>query len=136
MKQKLLLVIFLILVCTGIFSKCVDIFTWLFMLNYNGPEISIVGNIIVRVLTFAVSYIVVGLIFKLLGWFNGKAMSIVYFVVSTLIGFILAYAVWLVEEYYLILIIIFGSVLVVTITILIIMRTRGKKQENPDKMDE
>lgn len=122
--------------CTGIFSKCVDIFTWLFMLNYNGPEISIVGNIIVRALTFAVSYTVVGLIFKLLGWFNGKAMSIVYFVMSTLIGFILAYAVWLVEEYYLILIIIFGSVLVVAITILMIMRTRGKKQENPDKMDE
>lgn len=92
-------IVLLLLLCSGIFADIIKFFTWLFTLQYITPETSIAGSIIVKVLTFAVSYTLVGLIFNSLGWFNSKVMSVVYFIISTLLGFVLAYIVMLIETH-------------------------------------
>lgn len=113
-------IIILLLLCGGAFSDIARFFAWLFTLQYSQPETSVVGSIVVRILTFVVSYSLVGVIFNSLGWFNSKVMSIVYFIVSTLLGFALAYLVWTIEEYILIIGIIFGVVALLSISFLIV----------------
>ncbi len=108
------------LLCSGVLANIGRFFAWFFALQYSQPETSIAGGIIVRILTFVVSYSLVGIIFNVLGWFNSKAMSIVYFVVSTLISFALAYLVWTIEQYILIIGIIFGIIAIFAIAFLIV----------------
>ena len=95
-------IVLLLLLCSGAFADILRFFAWLFTLQYSQPDTSIAGDIVVRVLTFLVSYGLVGLIFNVQGWFNIKAMSAVYFIISTLLGFPLAYVVWVIEQYILI----------------------------------
>ena len=113
-------IIILLLLCSGALADITRFFAWLFALQYAQPETSVVGGIVVRILTFMVSYSLVGAIFNALGWFNSKAMSIVYFVVSTLLGFALAYLVWTIEQYILIIEIIFGVIVLFAIVFLIV----------------
>ena len=117
--------ILLFLLCSGIFVDILELVTWLFMLQYKTPEISIVGNVIVRCLTFAVSYALVGLIFNAIGWFNGKVMSISYFIISTLLSLLLAYIIMLIETHLLIIGIVLGVVFVGLILLVIIIRVKS-----------
>ena len=119
-------IVLLLLLCSGIFADIVKFFMWLFTLQYITPETSIVGSIIVKVLTFAVSYTLVGLIFNSLGWFNSKVMSVAYFIVSTLLGFVLAYIVMLIETHLLTIGIILGFILIISIVVLIVIRIKNK----------
>lgn len=112
--------VLLFLLCSGILVDIIEFFTWLFMIQYITPETSIAGSIIVRCLTFAVSYTLVGLIFNSIGWFNSKLMSIAYFIISTLLGFVLAYIVMLIEKHLLVIGIILGVILIASSIILII----------------
>ena len=77
--------VLLMLMASGIFTELINFLCWLILLENSAPEISAAGAIIVRILTFAVSYGLVGVIFEYIGWLNGKIMSAVYFVFSTLI---------------------------------------------------
>ncbi|MCM1259818.1 MAG: hypothetical protein NC182_00025 [Prevotella sp.] len=122
-------IVLLLLLCSGMFTDIVEFFTWLFTLQYITPETSIAGSIIVKVLTFAVSYALVGLIFNALEWFNGKVMSIAYFVISTLLGFALAYVVMLIETHLLVIGITLMVILVISIVVIIVMAIRNKKQD-------
>ena len=79
-------VVLLLLLCSGALVDIVNFFAWLFTLKYSAPETSIAGGIIVRVLTFLISYGLVGIMFSALGWFNSKAMKFFYFIISTLAG--------------------------------------------------
>lgn len=114
-------IIMLMLLCSGIFVDIIEFFTWLFTLQYITPETSIAGSIIVKMLTFAVSYTLVGIIFNSLGWFNGKIMSLVYFIISTLLGFVLAYIVMLIETHLLAIGIILGLILLAAIAIIVFL---------------
>ena len=118
--------VLLFLLCSGIFVDIVEFFTWLLMLQYTSPDTSIVGDVVVRILTFAVSYTLVGLIFNLLGWFNSKVMSFVYFIISTLLGFVLAYIVMLIETHLLVIGITLGVIFVASVVVLIIIRIKNK----------
>lgn len=104
-------VVLLLLLCSGVFVGIVRFLGWLFFLQYASPDTSIAGGIVVRILVFLVSYGLVGLIFNTLRWFNGKAMSIAYFIISTLLGFALAYVVWTIEKYILVIGIAMGAIL-------------------------
>jgi hypothetical protein len=106
-----------------------EFFTWLFTLQYITPETSVAGSIIVKILTFAVSYTLVGIIFNALGWFNSKVMSIAYFVVSTLLGFALAYVVMLIETHLLEIGITLGAIFVLAIAAIIFIAIKNKKQD-------
>ena len=126
-------IVLLLLLCSGIFADIVKFFTWLFTLQYTTPETSILGSIIVKILTFAVSYTLVGLIFNSLNWFNSKVMSVAYFIVSTLLGFALAYIVMLIETNLLVIGIILGVIL---ITSSIIPMINYIKKSKFKKLDE
>ena len=78
-------IVLVLLLCSGIFANIMKFFTWLFTLEYITPDTSVAGSIVVKVLTFAVSYTLVGIVFNLLGWFNSKVMAIVYVIISTII---------------------------------------------------
>lgn len=121
-------IVLLLLLCSGIFVDIIEFFTWLFTLQYITPETSLAGSIIVKFLTFAVSYTLVGIIFNALGWFNSKVMSIAYFVVSTLLGFALAYVVMLIETHLLEIGITLGVIFVLAIATIIIITIKNKKQ--------
>ena len=119
-------IVLLLLLCSGIFADIIEFFTWLFTLQYIAPETSIAGSIIAKVLTFAVSYTLVGLIFNSLNWFNSKVMSVVYFIVSALFGFALAYIVMLIETHLLAIGIILGVILIASIIVLIVFHIKNK----------
>jgi len=119
-------IVLLLLLCSGIFTDILKFFTWLFTLQYVTPETTVAGSIIVKVLTFLVSYTLVGLIFNALGWFNSKVMSIAYFVVSTLLGFVLAYIVMLIETHLLAIGITLGVILLLAVGVWIAIAVKNK----------
>ena len=91
-------ILLLALLSSGILSDLCNFLLWLFALKEATKEVSVAGNILVRVLTFGITYSLVGGIFEFLGWFNSKAMKCVYFVISTIIAFVLSYIIWKIEE--------------------------------------
>lgn len=119
-------IVLLLLLCSGIFTDILKFFTWLFTLQYVTPETTVAGSIIVKVLTFLVSYTLVGLIFSALGWFNSKVMAIAYFVVSTLLGFVLAYIVMLIETHLLAIGITLGVILLLAVGVWIAIAVKNK----------
>lgn len=121
-------IVILLLLCTGVFADIVRFFAWLFTLQYSAPDTSIAGGIVVRILTFLVSYSLVGVIFNAIGLFNSKIMSVAYFIISTLLGFALAYLVWTIEQYILIIGIIFGAIVLLAVAFLIVWFTFLKKK--------
>ena len=126
----------LLLLCSGAFADILKFFAWLFTLQYSQPDTSIAGGIIVRILTFIVSYSLVGVIFNALGWFNGKLMKIIYFVISALLGFVIAYIVWGIEQYILIIGIVMGVIILAAIAYFVIRAILDKKKQLNVKEDE
>jgi len=122
-------IVLLLLLCSGIFADIIEFFTWMFTLQYITPETSVAGSIIVKILTFAISYTLVGIIFNALSWFNSKVMSIAYFVVSTLLGFALAYVVMLIETHLLEIGITLSVIFVLSIAAIIFIAIKNKKQD-------
>ncbi len=129
-------IVILLLLCSGIFTDVLKFFAWLFTLQYSQPDTSIAGGIIVRILTFAVSYGLVGLIFNSLGWFNSKAMSITYFVISTLLGFALSYVVMIIEKYIVIIGIVLGVIALALIAYVIVRAIIENKKDSKPKLIE
>ncbi len=129
-------IVILLLLCSGAFANILKFFAWLFTLQYSQPDTSIAGGIIVRILTFIVSYSLVGVIFNALGWFNGKVMKIIYFVISTLLGFVIAYIVWGIEQYILIIGIVMGVIILAAIAYFIIRAILDKKKQPDVEEDE
>ena len=123
-------ILIIILLCSGFFTYLVEFFTWLFILDYSAPPISIAGEIIVRVLSFVVTYELVGIVFGVLGFYNSKFMKIMYFVFSTLISFVLTYIVWTIETYLLVICIVLGIVFVLVTGLIITFYFLNKEKEN------
>lgn len=121
-------IVLLLLLCSGIFVNMIEFFAWLFTLKFITPGTSIVGSIIVRILTFAVSYTLVGLIFNAIGWFNRKIMSITYLAISTILGFALAYVVMLIESHLLEIGIILSVIFVLSIVAIVVISIRNKER--------
>lgn len=129
-------IVILLLLCSGAFADILKFFAWLFTLQYSQPDTSIAGGIIVRILTFVVSYSLVGVIFNALGWFNDKVMKVVYFVISTLLGFVIAYIVWGIEQYILIIGIVMGVIILAAIAYFVIRAILDKKKQPDVEEDE
>lgn len=133
-------IVILLLLCSGAFADLTKFLAWLFTLQYSQPDTSIVGGIVVRVLTFVVSYSLVGVIFNTIGLFNSRIMSVAYLIISTLLGFALAYLVWTIEQYILIIGVIFGVVSFLAVAFIIVwlafLRKKFKKANSKNKEDE
>ena len=91
-------------------------------------SVSIVGEIFVKVATFAVSYATVGAIFRAIGWFDSDIMKIAYFVISTLVSFVLCYIVMIFETHLLLIAIIAGVLLIAGIAVCILLSRLAKKE--------
>ena len=126
-------IILLILIATGVFSVLLDLTSefikltlWIFQLSLTDFGLSPSIEIIVKSLTFILSYALVGIIFNSIGLFNSDAMKYVYFVVSTMIGFALSALIMFLQEH---IIIISWSILGITIitifTILLLIKKRN-----------
>ena len=137
MKGKLLgklsSIVILFLLCSGIFANIVEFFAWLFTLQYSAPDTSITGGIIVRILTFVVSYGLVGIIFNALGLFNSKIMSIAYFIISALIGFALSFVVWKIEQHILIIGIVLGVIALMIVGLFLIRYLLAKRKSKNEQ---
>lgn len=133
MKRQLLdilsAIVLLLLLCSGALADIGNFFAWLFTLRYSQPDTSIAGGIIVRILTFVVSYGLVGIIFNSLGCFSSKTMSISYFIISTLLGFALAYVVWTIEQYILVIGKVLGVIAVLIIALFVVKLILNKKAD-------
>ena len=125
-KGKLIAILILVLLCAGIITKFLDFVLWLFVLQNATPKLSTFGNIIVRVFTFGISYGLVGFIFDAFGKYNAKYMSLSYYIISTLVGFGLAYVVWTIEEHIVTVLIIISVILVLSLTYIIFGIIRNK----------
>ena len=120
-------IVLLMLLCSGIFADIIEFFTWLFTLQNTTPETSVAGSVIVKILTFAVSYTLVGIIFNSIGLFNSKMMSVAYFVISTILGFVLAYVVMLIETHLLEIGITLGVIFALALALIIISTIKNNQ---------
>ena len=110
-------------------AKMIEFFTWLFLLEYTQSEISLVGEIVIRALTFAITFTSVRILFGLTGWWNSKAMQIVYWVISTIVSFGLSYIVMSLEQHMVTILIVLIIVAVVILAVwLTVYFVRKKKQ--------
>ena len=121
-------IIILLLLCSGAFADILNFFAWLFALQYSQPDTSITGGILVRFLTFVVSYSLIGVVFSAFGWFDSGIMKIAYFIISTLLGFVIAYIVWSIEQYILIIGIVMGVIVLIAIAYFVIRAILDKKE--------
>ena len=116
--------------CTsGLIEEIVNFFTWLVTLNATQSEISKIGEIFVKNATFAISFATVGIISKTFKLFNGNLMSVGYFIVSTIVSFVLCYIVMLLETYLLYIAIFVGIALAMVITIVVVLYVKSRKRE-------
>ena len=67
------------------------------------------------------------MIFHALGWFDSDVMKFVYFIISTLVSFILCYIVMLLETYLLYIVIGLGFLLAIVIVLAIVLYIRHRK---------
>ena len=125
-------IVLVLLLCSGMFADILKFFTWLFTLEYITPDTSVAGSIVLKVLTFAVSYTLVGIIFNSIGLFNSRLMSIIYFIISTVMGFLLAYTVMIIEKHLLVIGIILGAVFIISVVLLIVIHIKNKEKEKRD----
>ena len=125
-------IVLVLFLCSGVFSDILKFFTWLFTLKYITPDTSVAGSIVVKILTFTVSYTLVGIVFNLLGWFNSKVMAIVYVIISTIIGFLLAYVVMIIEKHLLVIGIILSAIFIISVVLLIVIHINNKVKVKGD----
>lgn len=101
----LIILIFLILIVRKpevvfvFIEKTIQFFIWLFTISMTNYNVSILEEILIKSLTFVISYFLVGAIFNCLNWFNKRIMKTVYFIFSTLIGFGFNYGIMLLQKY-------------------------------------
>ena len=134
MKSKiagiLALIIFVFFITSGLFEGIMNFFVWLVTLNATQSSISAAGEIFVKIASFVVSYTAVGILFNFIGWFNGDAMKLVYFIVSTLVSFALCYVVMLLETYLLYIAIGLGVLLLLIIGFIIVLCFKNRDNVN------
>lgn len=117
-------IIGILLLISGVWTYISEFLLWLVVLDMTKPNISIFADIFVRVATFLISYGTVGAIFKKCG---SNIMSLAYFIISTLVSFVLCYIVMLIETYMLIISIILGVILLLLLGFNIFMYIRWRK---------
>ena len=119
--------LFIFIFTSGLFEGIFNFLTWLVTLNMTQSNISMAGEIFVKIAAWIISYTVVGMIFHALGWFDSDAMKFVYFIISTLVSFALCYIVMLLETYLLYIVIGLGVLLAIVIILAIVLYIRHRK---------
>lgn len=120
--------IVLIFLCTsGLIEPITKVFVWLITLDSKSPDISIFGQLVAKYGTWIITYSLVGVMFNALGWFNSTAMKIVYFIISTIVSFLLSWLIMVLESYLWVIAIIIGVILVIGLGVFITLLIYNKK---------
>lgn len=132
-KSSIGAIILIILIATGVFSFLLDLtgeFTklvlWLFQLRLTDFGLSPFVEIGIKLLTFVLSYAFVGIVFNALGFFDSDAMKVVYFIVSTLIGFALSAVIMFLQENIIIISWSMLGIFVITVISIVVFRLKKK----------
>ena len=118
-----------LLVDSGIFEDIGNFFAWLFTYRYSDNGLNNAFTLISKLIIFGITYPLVGLIFKSLGWFNSTIMSIVYFVLSTLLAMMICPVLKLIQNNIVTIGIILLVIFVLFIGLLIFIHFTDKKEE-------
>ncbi len=132
----LAVILLLTLLASGVVADAINFFAWLFILENTLPEIPLGAEIAVRVLSFFVSYGLVGLIFSFLSLFNKRIMSLVYAVISTLVFVLGTYIIWFLEKYIIAIVIVLSIVLVIAIIIATLAIVYHFKRDRKNDSDD
>lgn len=89
--------ILLLIANTNILQALGNFALWLIKLDLTSPDVSIGGQIVIKVLTFLITYAAVGALFNALNWFDSDVMHIVYVVISTILSFVFCHVFHFVE---------------------------------------
>lgn len=93
MKKSLIglaaLAVVVLILNFGWYNQIFKAISWLTNLSNVESELSVVGEVFVRVVVIFATYYLVGIIFRSLGFFDKWLMKIAYFVISSLISFAL-----------------------------------------------
>ena len=122
--------IVLIFLCTsGLIEPITKVFVWLITIDSNSPDISIFGQLVAKYGTWIITYSLVGVLVNALGWFNSTAMKILYFILSTIISFLLSWLIMIFENYLLVIAIVIGVLLIMGLGIFITLFIYNKKKK-------
>ena len=128
--KHLLWVIFLFAVFSRpkLVERIKSFLVWYITINFEESPLSVVGQILCRVLSFAISYCAVGALFHWSGWFNSTAMRIAYLVISLLVTMVVSYIIMIFEQHMvLICCLLMGTTVVILATVLV-CRLRSKEK--------
>ena len=118
------------IITSGLFTEIAKTAVWLVTLNFEAPEISIPGQLIVKYGTWIATFTLVHFIFDLFGWFNSKLMKIVYATLSIVISFSLSWLIMVLEKYQtIIMIIVIASAIVIITGFVTFHIVKAKKQQ-------
>ncbi len=94
-------------------------------------------TVLIDIITHIITYISVGAIFGFLGWFDKKAMHYAYVAISEVVSLGLLVLLRFIIDYYWIIFIILGVLIVTAVTLFVILRTKDKNDnENPKEEEE
>lgn len=135
-KSIIVGIILFILIATGVFSVLIELTgefikltLWIFQLSLTDFGLSPAIEIIIKSLTFILSYALVGIIFNSIGLFNSNLMKFVYFVVSTLIGFALSYVIMVLQKHIIIISCSILGLAIVIATMIFVIYLRQKRND-------
>ena len=122
------LIVLIFLCICGLIEPITKVFIWLITIDSNSPGISIFGQLVAKYGSWIITYLLVGVLFNVLGWFNSTAMKIVYFILSTIISFFLSWIIMILENFLLVFAIVIGILLIIVLGILITIFICNKKK--------
>ena len=125
--------IMLAIIFSGVWKPLITVITWLITQNMKDSGLTIVGEIIVKVATWAISFCLVGIIFDAIGHYNKNRMSAAYFLISLVVSLVLSYIVMILEKHFIIVLI---SVIVILIALILLTIYLRKKYNHNEWMDD
>lgn len=116
--------------------KLTNFFLWLFTISMTDFGISREAEISIKIGTFIVTYLLVGIIFNVVELFDSGLMKVLYFIISTMIGFVLSWLVMIIQKHIKTIIVvghIILSLVLLTIILIDIFRKRCNNEKQMDK---
>lgn len=119
----------LIFILSYIIKPVGDFLAWWFITKeeINAP-ITTGQAVLIDLITHSITYISVGAIFGLLGKFNGKAMHVAYIIISESISLALAILLRVILDYYWVIFIIVGAIIMMAVLVFIVYKVKKNKK--------
>lgn len=116
-----------------VFPPLMEFLAWWFVTKESiSAPLSTGQTILIDIVTHLITYASVGVIFGFLGWWNKDAMHIVYVIISEVISLLLALLLRFVIDYYWVIFIILGVLLITAIVLFVILKFKEKKEKEDD----